>query len=155
MEAVDQLLDVLVEQGVMGDRLHPLAMLGGIGELTVNQEIGHLKEAAAFGQLLDRIATVAENTPLAVDERDRAPATRRVEEGRIIAQQARSGPVGGDLLEVGGRDRTGPDRHLVATNGSVGRDGKRLFCHAYRTLSAACLAPGAAALPLPGLRTSS
>src|ERR1700737_3651048 len=112
MEAVDQLLDVLVEQRVMGDRVHPLAMLGGIGQLTVNQEGGDLEEAPAFGPPLDRIAAVTENASLAIDEGDRTPATRRVEEGGIIAQQARAGSIGGDLLKVGSGNRTVPDRHL-------------------------------------------
>ena len=31
VEAVDQLFDVLVQQGVMGDRIHPLAALGRVG----------------------------------------------------------------------------------------------------------------------------
>ena len=31
VEAVDQLFDVLVQQGVMGDRVHPLAAFGRVG----------------------------------------------------------------------------------------------------------------------------
>src|ERR1700737_437944 len=140
MEAVDQLLDVLVEERVMGDRVHPVATLSGIGQVAVYQEVGDLEEAAAFGQLLDRIAAVAEDAALAIDEGDRAPTTRRVEEGGIIAEQARAGPIGGDLLEVGGGDRTVADRDLVATTGSVVRDGQRVFCHGSRTLSASASA---------------
>src|SRR6202158_90339 len=140
MEAVDQLLDVLVEERVMSDRVHPVATLGGIGQLTVNQEVGDLEEGAAFGQLLDRIAAIAEDAALAIDEGDRAPTTRRVEEGGIIAEQSRAGPIGGDLLKVGSGNRTVPDRHLVATTGSVVRDAQRLFCHGSPTLSASASA---------------
>src|SRR5438132_9439302 len=122
----------------MGDRRHPLAMLCGVGQLAVNQEIGDLEEAAALGQLLHRIAPIPEDASLAIDEGDGAPATGGVEKGGIIAQQAGAGAIRCDLLELGGGDRTAPDRDLVAAAGSVVRDGQRLFGHGYRTLSASC-----------------
>src|SRR5437879_13382130 len=99
MEGIDQLLDVFVKQGVMGDRVHPLTVLGRIGQVAMNQEIGDLEEATALGQLLDRIAAVAEDTALAVDEGDRAAAARGVEKGGIVAQQSGARPIRGDLLE--------------------------------------------------------
>src|SRR5437879_644657 len=136
MEGIDQLLDVFVKQGVMRDRVHPLAVLGRIGQLAMYQEIGDLEEATALGQLLDGIAAVAENAPLAVDEGDRAPAARGVEKGGIVAQQSGARPIRGDLLEIGGGDRAIPDGDLVAAAGSVVGDSKRLVCHSYRTLSA-------------------
>src|SRR2546428_12406718 len=55
MKAIDQLLDVLVEERVMGDRVHPLAILGGSGQLAMDQEVGDLEEATALCELLDWI----------------------------------------------------------------------------------------------------
>src|SRR3981081_296098 len=99
MECVDQLLDVLVKERVVGDRVHPVVVLGGIGQLTMNQEVGDLEEGGAFGQLLDGIAAVTENAPLPVDKGDRASAARRVQEGRVIAEQTGTRPVACDLLQ--------------------------------------------------------
>src|SRR5207253_8872547 len=134
MEGIDQLLDVFVKQGVMGDRVHPLTVLGRIGQVAMNQEIGDLEEATALGQLLDGIAAVAEDTALAVDEGDRAPAARGVEKGGIVAQQSGARPIRGDLLEIGGGDRAIPDRDLVAAAGPVIGDRQRFFCHGSTTL---------------------
>src|SRR5205823_14596652 len=89
-----------------------------------------------LGQPLDRIAAVAEDAVLAVNEGDRAPATGGVEERRIVAQQPGTGSIRGDLLEIGGGDRAIPDRDLVAAAGPVVGDGQRLFCHGSPTLSA-------------------
>ena len=136
MEAVDQHLDVLVEQGVVGNRIDPGAMLGRVRQLAVGQEIGDFQEGAPFGQFLDRIAAVAEDAALSVDEGDRASTARGVEEGRIVAHQTRTGPVAQDLLEVGGGDRAISDWDLVVTAGSVVGDGQRVLCHGYSTLSA-------------------
>src|SRR5205814_1086562 len=135
-KGVDQLLDVLVQEGVMGDRVHPLAVLVRIGQLAMDQEVGDVEETTALGQLLDRIAAVAEDAVLAVNECDRAPATGGVKERGIVAQQPGTGSIRGDLLEIGGGDRAIPDRDLVAAAGPVVGDCQSLFCHGSTTLSA-------------------
>src|SRR5436309_16100309 len=93
----------------------------------MDQEIGHLQKGAALGQFLDRVATVAENALLAIDVGDGASAAGRVEKGWIVADYSRTGPVRGDLLEFGGRDRAVPYGNFVAAAGAVIDHGERLF----------------------------
>ena len=103
----------------MGDGLDPLAGLLGIGQLAMDQEIGHLEKAAFIGQLFDGITPVAENAALAIDVSDGTATAGRVEEGGIVAHHPGAGPVRRDLLEFGGRDRAVPNGNLVAAAGAI------------------------------------
>ena len=66
------------------------------------------RNVALLGQLLDRIAAVAQDALVAVDERDRALARRGVHERRVVAQQAEVVGIHLDLPQVHARGR--PDR---------------------------------------------
>ena len=76
-EAVHELLDVLVHERVVGDQVRPLLQLLPLRELAVDQQVRNLEVGRALGQLLDRIASVLEDPPIAVDIRHRRPARRR------------------------------------------------------------------------------
>src|SRR2546428_11934984 len=108
----------------MGDRLDPLATLLGIGQLAMDQEIGHLEKAAFIGQLLDGITPGAENATLAIYIGDGTATAGRVEEGGIVAHHSGAGPVCRDLVELGGRDRTMPNGNLLAAAASEMGDDK-------------------------------
>ena len=66
-EAFDELLQVLVDEGVIGDAEHPLVKLSLRRQLTVQQQVGDLEKGRVLGQLLDGIAAVLENALVAVD----------------------------------------------------------------------------------------
>ena len=87
MEAVDELLDVLVDERVVRDVVLPGCELLLVGELAVDQQVGHLEERALLGQLVDRIAAVAQDPGGAIDEGHRAAAARGVRERRVVGQQ--------------------------------------------------------------------
>src|ERR1051325_10190334 len=70
VKAVDELFDVLVNDRVVSDVVHPLLELRGLGQLAEEQQVRGLEERAALRQLLDRIAAVAEDAAVAVDEAD-------------------------------------------------------------------------------------
>lgn len=66
-EALVETLDVLVQQGVLRDLVLEDGELVDRGQLAVDQQGGHLKEGGALGQLLDRVAAVAEDALLTVE----------------------------------------------------------------------------------------
>ena len=83
-EALEELFDVLVDKGVVGDVVDPAVELRPGGELAEDQQVGDLEEGGALAELLDRVAAVLEDSPLAVDVGDRRAAGGRVGEGRVI-----------------------------------------------------------------------
>lgn len=70
-EALEEALDVLVQQGVLRDLVLEGGELVHVRQLTVDQQRGHLKEGGALGQLLDRVAAVPEDALLTVEVGDR------------------------------------------------------------------------------------
>src|SRR5438874_423688 len=77
-EPLHELLDVLVEHRVQRDLARPRLQLRLGGELAEKNQVGGFEVVAVLGQLLDRIAAIEEDPLVAVDERDGAPAVRRV-----------------------------------------------------------------------------
>ena len=130
-EALHELLDVLVHEGVDRDLVHPLIELLLVWQVTVDQEIGDLQVARMLGELLDRIAAVLEDPLLAVDERDRRAARRRRHVRGVVAHQAKVVLVDLDLAQLGGADRLVLDRNLVLLARAVVGDGQRVLGGGY------------------------
>ena len=62
VEALEEpLADVLVDERVVRDLVAPGLELGSRRQLAVQQEVGHLQVGRALGQLLDRVAAVAQD----------------------------------------------------------------------------------------------
>ena len=125
-ERVEQPLEVLVDDRVVGDVVRPVVELGLVRELAVDEEVGDLEVGALLGELLDRIAAVLEDAFVAVDEGDGAAAPRRVHEGGVVRHQAEVVAVDFDLPKVERLDRPILDRDLVRLPGAVVGDGKRV-----------------------------
>jgi hypothetical protein len=75
LEAVHQLLDVLVQHRVERDLRRPLLQLRRRGQLAEDDEIRRLEIGRTLGQLLDRVAPVFEDALVAVDVGDAARDT--------------------------------------------------------------------------------
>ena len=98
-EAVEEQLEVLVHHVVAQDvGLPGLQGLLGLGQLAVDQQVGHLHEGGVLGEVLDGVAAVAQDALVAVDERDGRLGVRRVHEARVV------GDVAGLLQERGDVD---------------------------------------------------
>ncbi len=95
------------------DLLDPAVELGRRRQLAEEEQIRHLEERPVLGQLLDRVAPVAQDALVAVDEGDAAPARRRVLERRVVGHQAEVGLGGLDLPQVHGADGAVLDGDLV------------------------------------------
>ena len=118
-EALEELLEVLVDEGVVGDVVGPAVELGAGRQLAEDQQVGDLEEARALAELLDRVAAVFEDPRLAVDVGDRRAAGGRVGERRVVGQHAEF--VLGDLDLAQVHRPHGPvgDRQLVGPAGAV------------------------------------
>ncbi len=84
----EALAHVLVDEGVEGDLPFPHLELGLGGELTVEQEVGHLQEGGVLGQLLDGIPPVAEDPGIAVEVGDGALTGGGGRQTRIVEPDA-------------------------------------------------------------------
>ena len=123
-EALHEGLDVLVDERVVGDLVHPGVHLRLGGERAVDEEVGHLEEAGLLRQLLDRVAAVLQDALVAVDVGDRAATGRRVDEAGVVGGQAGLVVADLDLSEVLGGDGPVGDRDLVVLAGAVVADGQ-------------------------------
>ena len=120
VEAAEEVLLRLVHHRVMRDLVLEIRELRLVGQLAVDQQVGHLEEARLLGQLLDRVAAVEQDALVAVDEGDGAARARGRDEAGVV------GEVAGVLVEPGDVDggiaeRTGDDRQGgAAVAGDVG-----------------------------------
>src|SRR5688500_6787780 len=62
VEAIDYLLDALINKSVMRYVPGPFAQLSFVRKFAVKQQVGHLKITTLFGQLVDGITTIFKNT---------------------------------------------------------------------------------------------
>src|SRR6185437_7207078 len=129
VEAVDELLDVLVNDRVVRDLVDPAVQLGGRRKLPVEEQIRGLEERALLGELLDRVAAVLQDSLVAVDERDGAAARRRVHEGGVVRHQPEIVVGCFDLAEIGCPNCSVLNRQLVAFAGAVVDDRERVLRH--------------------------
>jgi hypothetical protein len=88
-KALHELLDVLVDERVVGDLKDPFVKLVLGRELAVDEQVGHLEVGGPLAELIDRIAAVLEHAGVAVDVADRAPARGGVGEGGVVGHQAK------------------------------------------------------------------
>ena len=126
-EALHEVLHVLVHERVDRDLVNPLIQLRLRGQLTVDQEVGHLEVGRLLAELLDRVAAVFEDARLAIDVGDRAATRRRVGVRRVIRHQAEVRLVGLDLAQIHRAHGAIGDRQLVRLAGAVVGDAQRLI----------------------------
>ena len=82
-EAVEELLEVLVQQGVAPDPLVERTELVGRGQLAVDQQVGDLEEAGLARELVDGIPAIAQDPGVTVDVGDRRGARGGVHEADV------------------------------------------------------------------------
>ena len=118
-ESLEELDHLGVHVRVVLDVVLPLGLLLGVRELSLGQQVGHVEEARALGKLLDRIAAIPEDSPVAVDEGDGAAAGGGVHEGRVVGHQPEVFRPRLDLAQGQGGDGAVGDRDLVRFAGPV------------------------------------
>src|SRR6202000_2392149 len=101
-ETVEEPLQVLVQHGVPLNLVGERGQLFGVRQLSVDQQVADLDEGRLLGQLLDRIAAVAQDAGVAVDIGDRAFGGRRVYQ-RVVERR-----ISGLGQQWAQRDAIGP-----------------------------------------------
>src|SRR5690348_5364230 len=130
MKAVEEFLDALMNEGVMGDVVTPFLELFARGKFAKNNQIGGFEIAASLGQFLNGVSAIAENTLIAVNEGDLALAEGRIIEGGIVAHHAEVVLIQLDLAEVESANRIFRDGYFVGFTGTIVGDGERVPAHA-------------------------
>ena len=106
-------LDVFVHVRVVRDVVLELVVLLLRREFALAEEPRDFEEVRVFGELLNGITAVAEDSLVAVNECDGRPAGRGVQERRVIAHNPEVVGLDLDLLQVGGANRLVGDRGVV------------------------------------------
>jgi hypothetical protein len=118
-EPFQELDDVGVDVGVVGDLVHPLVQFLLAGQLAFTEQPGHFQEAGLVRQLLDRVAAIAEDSLVAVDEGDRAAAGGGIHERRVIGHEPEVLLRRLDLAKVHRLDGAFRDGYLVGFAGAI------------------------------------
>lgn len=119
-ESFHELLDVLMDKGVVADCFSPFLTLGMRGQFAFQKKICYFQERCRmFCQLLNRIPAVPEDSLVAVDVRDTALDRCRVHERGIVGHQSKVGILDLDLSEINRPDRFVFDRDFVLLASSV------------------------------------
>ena len=86
-EGVEEVPHLLADEGVMRHlAAEPIELLAG-RQLAPDQQVGDLQEGRALGQLLDRIAAIAEDALLPVEEGDGAGARAGVAVAGVVGDE--------------------------------------------------------------------
>ena len=149
VEAVDEALaHVLVDERVMGDVEPPLVELRAVGQVAVEQEIGDLEVRRPLGELLDRVAAVAEHAVGAVEVGDRRLRGRGREVRGVVAVE-----IGIEFAQGRRGEHTTSDRCGDGLAGAVVGDGDGLG-HVASSRGANFRRCGRGIHPRPGVHVS-
>ena len=99
-EAVVEQPHVFVQHRVAAELVAEVFQLGRRRQFAVDQQVGDFDEIAIGGQLLDRVAAVAQDAGLAVEERDGARRRASVHVAFVERDVAGLGPQLGDIDRV-------------------------------------------------------
>ena len=140
-EAVEEPLQVLVQQRVALDLVGELLQLLLVRQFPVDQQIADLDEVRLLGKLLDRVAAIAQDAGVAVDVGDGALGGRGVDESAVEGGVAGLGQQRTQRDTVGALGRV-DDVQVKLTTGVfeggvlvVIGHGNPFFAAAVRTLS--------------------
>jgi hypothetical protein len=125
-EAVHEVLDVLVDVGVVRDLIDPLVVLVFGRQVTVDQEVRHLQISGLLAQLLDWNAPVLQDALLPIYVGDGAPATRRVRIARIVGHKAEVVLVDLDSPEIHRTYRAIFYLHVIVSPRAIVPDSKAI-----------------------------
>src|SRR5215471_2853767 len=131
MKAVDEFLDVFVNESVMSDPVLPILELGGRRQLSVEDQVGNFQVVAELSELLDWISSIAKNPLVAIDKCYPALAGGCVHECRIVSHQAKIVARDLDLSEVGRPDSAILYWHLILFPGAVVQNRKCALAHKF------------------------
>ncbi len=122
-EAVEEILQLLVNHGVVLDGVVELGLLFCAGQFALEQQEAGLQEVGFLGQLIDRVAAVQEYTLVAVDVGDLGFTGRSGHKARVEGEYA----LGGQAAYVHNVGAHGPGIDWQLDGGRALDDQLRLF----------------------------
>ncbi len=133
-EGLEHALDVGMDESVVHHFILPAAKLRARRQLAIDEQEGRLKKVALLDQLLNGIASVAQDAFLAVDVCDFALDHSGIHVSRVIYPESLRRfifcPIllrySFDLLDISGLDRVVLDGKLIALSGAVINHSQRL-----------------------------
>jgi diguanylate cyclase (GGDEF)-like protein len=125
-KALDELLDVLVDEGVVGDVEDPALELLLGRQLAKDQQVGDLEVGRVLAQLLDRDPAMLEHAGVTVDVGDLRSARSGVRERGVVGHQPEVVLGDLDLAQVHRPDRAVGHLELVRLAGAVVGHGQRV-----------------------------
>ena len=128
-ETFQELLRGLVDHGVMPHQADPVLQLGFTRQLAVQQKVSHLQKRALFRQFFDRIPAVPQDSAIAIDISNAAPAGCGIQKSRIIRHDSKIFRILLDLTEIHRADGAVGNRRFVGFSGALVRYGKNLLAH--------------------------
>ena len=128
-KALDDPLDVLVDDGVVGNVVLERVVLTLRGKLAVEKQVSDLEVVRLFGKLFDRIATVPQDSLLTVDVSDPALAGRGVLECRVVALEPVVVVVDADLAQIRRTDSAIFDGNFVGLARTIVGNVERIAAH--------------------------
>src|SRR5262249_24922544 len=151
VEPTHESLHVFMDPGVVCDL--PCPLLEGLRrrQLAAEQEIGDFEEGRSLRKLLDGIASIPEDAPVPVDERDGAACRGRVHERGVVGEEPEVIRSALELSKLYRADGPVGDRDLAVLPRTVVGDRQRVLAHR-ALLSDAALTPRARAARGPDAR---
>src|SRR6516165_736469 len=115
VEAVNELFDVLMEDGVKSNIMRPLFQLRLGGKLPVKNQVGSLEISTLIRQLFDRITPILQDSFFAINKGNLTFTGGRIHKRRVIAHQAKVIFRDFDLAQICGPNRPVLNRNLIVS----------------------------------------
>src|SRR5438046_1899542 len=118
-KGIENAFEILVEEGVIRDRVLPLLELRFRRKLAGEKQPRRFEIARFLRELFDRITAMLEDSFVAVDERDGAATRGGVHERRVVGHQSEVVVARFDLTKISSLDRPFFDRDFIGLAGPI------------------------------------
>src|SRR4030095_5956739 len=122
VEAVNELFDVLMEDGVKSNIMRPLFQLRLSGKLPVKNQVGSLEISTFLRQLFDGVTSIPQDSSFSINKGNLTLTGRCIHKRRIIAHQAEIIFRDFDLAQICRPNRPGLNGNLVVSACPIVRD---------------------------------
>src|SRR6266496_3693928 len=113
VEAVNELLDVLMNDGVKSNIMRPLFQLCRGGKLSVKNQVGSLEISTLLRQLFDRITSIPQDSFFSINKGNLTLTGRCIHKRRVIAHQTKIIFRDFDLAQICGPNRPVLNGNLI------------------------------------------
>src|SRR4029453_18424501 len=113
VETVNELFDVLMNDGVKSNIMRPLLQLRLGGKLPIKNQVGSLEISTLLRQLFDRITSIQQDSFFSINKGNLTLTGRCIHKRRVIAHQAKIIFRDFDLAQICGPNRPVLNGNLI------------------------------------------